>query len=200
MYRKAMHIGLFTMVFSTWVFAEGVLVYKPPKIGAPAQRVGGGTRTIGTAVQPIQVLAPQHVALTAQAQPVLYWYLNEANTQSVEINLIQQNSEQTLLRKQLPAGLKAGLQIIRLSDDSVTLQAGENYQWSVALVGANGLSRDALVKATLRYELSKTDLASVEQKAEAGYWYDALQALIEQNSPLANELLTQIGVRLPNLD
>ncbi len=200
MYRKAMHIWVFTVVFSTWALAEGILVYKPPKIGAPAQRVGGGTRTFGSSFQPIQVLAPQHTALTAQAQPVLYWYLTETNEQSIEINLIQQNSEQTLLQKQLPAHLKAGLQKIRLSDDSVFLQAGENYQWSVAFVGANGLSRDALVKATLRYESPKTDLALIEQKAEAGYWYDVLQALMEQNSPLANDLLTQIGLHLPNLD
>ena len=198
MYRKAIHIWAFTLAFSTSTVAEGILIYKPPKIGAPSQRVGGGTRTFGSGIQKLQVLAPQHTALTAQAQPVLYWYLTETNDQPVEINLIQQNSEQTLLQKHLPVGLTAGIQKIRLSDDSVTLQVGENYQWSVALVGPNGLSREALVKATLRYEFPKTDLALVEQKAEAGYWYDALQVLIEQNSPLVNDLLTQVGLHLPN--
>lgn len=199
MYKKAIHIGVFMAVFATWAFADGILLYKPPKTGAPAQRIGGGTRTLGAAVQQLQVLAPQHTALTAQVQPVLYWYLAETNEQAVEISLIQQNSEQSLLRKQLPAGLKVGLQKIRLADESVSLQAGEDYQWSVALVGPNGLSRNGLVKAALRYESPNTDLTSMEQKAAAGYWYDVLQSLIEQNSPLANDLLAQIGLHLPNL-
>ncbi len=49
-----------------------VFNYQPPNRGAPAQRVGGGTRSISQ----LSVLAPDHLARTSRARPRLYWYIN----------------------------------------------------------------------------------------------------------------------------
>ena len=51
-------------------------VYKPPQLGAPGGRVGGGTRGIGGDALSLVALAPNHVGLTTQVQPTFYWYLS----------------------------------------------------------------------------------------------------------------------------
>src|SRR5713101_569860 len=50
------------------------IIYKPPKRGAPGGREGAGTRGLRDSLT-LAVLAPKdHTGLTAQEQPVLYWY------------------------------------------------------------------------------------------------------------------------------
>src|SRR5438105_2646191 len=48
--------------------------YKPPKVGAPAVRVAGGSRGSDTEGVVLQALVPDHAALTFQGAPALYWY------------------------------------------------------------------------------------------------------------------------------
>src|SRR5271168_697816 len=48
--------------------------YVPPMRGAPGGRTGGGSRGIKGSDLTIAVLAPDHVGLTAEDQPTLYWY------------------------------------------------------------------------------------------------------------------------------
>jgi len=55
----------------------GLPTYRPPLRGAPGGRVGGGTRGIGDEFITLLVLAPNHVGLTVQGQPTLYWYLSK---------------------------------------------------------------------------------------------------------------------------
>ena len=51
-------------------------VYKPPKgIGAPGGRIGGATR--GQDALAFFALVPDHLGLTINDQPTLYWYLSE---------------------------------------------------------------------------------------------------------------------------
>lgn len=179
--------------------AEGLLTYKPPQTGAPQTRVGGGTR--GFFPKPkIQVLAPYHMALTSQAQPVLYWYWAQPSQETVEITLVKDAADIPLLKKQLPLIAKAGLQSIHLADYGVSLQTGDDYHWSVTVINNSGQhSGDSVASATLRYQTPITPLTSAEQQAKAGYWYDALQQLIESHSPLANNLLKQVGIQVPDL-
>lgn len=183
------------MALPSLTSAEGLLMYKPPQTGSPIVSIGGGTRSL----TPIQLLAPKHTALTSQSQPVLYWYLLLANQQTIEITLAKEGVNQPLFKKQLPAIAKAGLQSIRLADYDVHLQVDQEYQWSVAFINEERHAEDVIASTTLRYQLPAAPLSSAEQQAEAGYWYDALQQLIEGNSPLANDLLKQVGLRIPPL-
>ena len=52
-----------------------VPVYQLPTRGAPAGRVGGGTRGDKN-VFVLSVLAPDHSALTTSEQPSLYWFIS----------------------------------------------------------------------------------------------------------------------------
>jgi hypothetical protein len=170
------------------VNADGLLSYKPPKVGTLKDSVGGGTRSLEA--PKIQALAPKQIALTNQAQPILYWYSSEFSPQEVEIILIEDGSDKPLLEKRLSA--TQGLKNIKLSDYGVALQQGKKYQWSVSVLNTSDSTN-----AGIMYQTAATSLSTVEQKAENGYWYDALQQLVESRSPIANDLVKQIGFQTP---
>lgn len=191
---------LLTLVCSTPLYAEGLLTYKPPQTGAPTMRIGGGTRGTSSAPVQLQVLAPLQTAFTAQPQPVLYWYQSQTQATSVEIAITQEGVDTPLLDKILPPIEKTGLQRFALRDAGIALQAGQEYRWSIAIVNdSEQRSGDIVASATIRYQPPNTPLQSVEQLAESGYWYDALQQLIDNHSPMANDLLKQIDLDIPAL-
>lgn len=187
-------IGLlvFTALPYSFANAEGLLSYKPPRTGAPVTLSGGGTRG-GLIIPKVQVLAPRQMALTSKAQPVLYWYLPEK--QSVELVLVKAGVDSPLLQKTFSSE-KTGLQSLRLADVNISLDKDTDYLWSVT-VDNNAL--ESVANSIIRYQLPATLLSGVEQHAENGYWYDALQQLIENHSPQANELLKQINILIPAL-
>ncbi len=193
----ALLVGL--MSIPAFARSEGLLNYKPPKTGAPIIHTGGGTRNLGLKTPQIQVLAPPHTALTGQAQPKLYWYLSETKPQTIEITLIEEGIPQPLLTKQLTSNAKTGLQYLSLSDAGVSLTAGKDYYWSVAVVNNGQGANDNIASATFRYQVPPAPLPTIEQQAAAGYWYDVLQKLIDSRSPLTNDILKQIGINIPAL-
>lgn len=174
--------------------AVGLLNYKPPLSGAPVDRVGGGTR--GLVVPKIQALAPKEVALTSKEQPVFYWYVAEAKEQIVEFMLTKDGETEPLLKKTFSITDK-GLQSFKLTEVDVSLDTDANYRWSVKI--SSETASEIVSHSMIRYQLPVVSLETVEQKAENGYWYDVMQELIESHSPLANDLLKQIGLRVPTL-
>ncbi|MEI7839311.1 MAG: DUF928 domain-containing protein [Methylococcaceae bacterium] len=194
MNKKFILLVIFISSLSSFASAEGLLTYKPPQINAPQTRIGGGTRNLNLATPKIQVLAPKHTALTSQSQPVLYWYLYEAAQQKVDFILIEEGADEPLLEKSLSL-TTAGLNRIHLADYDVVLQAGKKYKWSIS--DAEHCLEDT--SATLIYQSPAIPLSTVEQKAEAGYWYDALQQLIETHSSRVDNLLKQIDLTIPVL-
>jgi hypothetical protein len=84
MKRTALSLILFTVVLlpTQAIYAERSIAFKPPQLGTPAARVGGGTRSIQKALdqakllsteQHIQLLAANKTALTSSATPTLYF-------------------------------------------------------------------------------------------------------------------------------
>lgn len=179
--------------------AEGLLMYKPPQTGVPIKRIGGGTRGFVASTPKLQVLAPLQIAFTSKSQPVLYWYASQADKETVEVTVTKEGIDKPLLKKQLPAITKQGLQKIRLADYGVSLQAGEDYRWSVAAINNPENPADIINSASIRYESPAKPLSSAEQQAEAGYWYDVLEKLVESHSSRANDLLKQVGIDIPDL-
>src|SRR6185436_10829842 len=61
--------------------------YQPPLRGAPATRVGGGTRSVGTKSVQLSVLAPNETGYTTRDKPTIYWYVSETINSPVELTL-----------------------------------------------------------------------------------------------------------------
>src|SRR5688572_5834417 len=126
-------------------------VYKPPSRGAPASRVGGGTRGVGTPRASVAVLAPNHTGFTVSSQPTLYWYLSQQAPVRIELTLVDDASVKPLLEHALTTSPQPGIHAISLKELGVTLKPGVDYRWHVALVhDAKQRSGDVTSSGTVR--------------------------------------------------
>ena len=191
-------------------------VYKPPLRGAPVGRVGGGTRGVGSELPVLAALVPEHVGLTAQEQPSLYWYLSKLTNCFVEFTLIDDQSIQPLLEKRIGPPVQAGVHCIRLADYGIRLSTGKQYRWFVALVpDPEHRSKDIIAGGGIeRIELPEILLTKLTRAgkgevpyiyAEGGIWYEALSAISDlidstpDNADLRKKrasLLEQVGLSL----
>jgi hypothetical protein len=194
--------------------ATAAPVYTPPLRGAPASRVGGGTRSAGAARLSIEVIAPDHTGLTTTGQPTLYWYASETVSVPLEFTLIAADGERPVVERRLPAVKAAGIQAVSLASLGATLKPGTEYEWFVSAVSdpdqrsrdvtAGGTIRRTEGDAALRAKLGGADPRSAPLVyAEAGYFYDAvdgLSQLIARNPTDAGlrdqraALLEQVGL------
>lgn len=215
---------LFFMVFLGHAFAadtasatkkQGTLfAYKPPLRGAPAMRIGGGSRGVSDQEASLSVLAPEHTGLTALASPALYWYISKEVSTPVEITLIADDIDEPLFEKVLPS-VKEGVHKFDLAEYGIKLQEGVEYSWYVAVIlDSAQRSNDIITGATILYSRPLTEITEQLAKAnktlhsgilaEGGIWYDSIAALSEQiesnpkNLAPHNEraaLLEQVGLR-----
>jgi Domain of Unknown Function (DUF928) len=170
---------------------DDTIIYKPPKRGVPGGREGAGTRGFQEALPTLAVLAPQdHTGLTAQEQPVLYWYLSQETRHLVEVILTERQSVKPLLAIRLNPPLQPGMQRVRLADYNIRLIPGVLYKWSVSLVrDAAQRSYDVLMASTIeRVELPNelrgplvhaNKMTAARLYAKAGLWYDTIAVLSE---------------------
>lgn len=166
------------------------VVYKPPLRGAPATRVGGGTRGLAGRSFTLSVLAPDHTGLTAHEQPTLYWFASESVAIPAELTIVRDGVVQPLLELTLAPPLQPGIHALRLKERGVRLEPDVAYQWFVALVVdpaqrandivAGGEIQRVSLPSGLRAKVraaDKPDLPAVY--AEAGLWYDAMEEFSE---------------------
>jgi len=167
------------------------ITYRPPKRGAPGGREGAGTRGLGKPLLTLAVLAPQdHTGLTAQEQPVLYWYLSQETRHPVEVILTDRQSVKPLLAIRLNPPLQPGMQRVPLADYNIRLAPGVLYKWSVSLVPDPAQrSRDVITAGTIeRIELPNelrgqliqaNKITAARLYATAGLWYDTIATISE---------------------
>ncbi len=194
--------------------ADRTLVYKPPLRGAPATRVGGGTRSGETTSITLSVLAPDHTGYTVQGKPTIYWYVSKPITSPVELTVTAQEAIEPLLELTLPPPIKEGIHALRLTDHGVSLKPEVEYQWFVAVVkNPDERSKDVLAGGSIKRvppsEAVRTKLSELGEimwpavYAESGLWYDAvdeISKLIQANPADGGlreqraSLLTQAGL------
>jgi Domain of Unknown Function (DUF928) len=166
-------------------------VYKPPLLGAPAGRVGGGTRS-GSArdIFVLSALVPEDTGLTMSEQPSLYWFISSATALPVEVAVSDPRATQPVLETRLPSPVQPGVHRIKLADLGVRLAPGVSYRWSVSVISdVNRRSRDILAGGVIERVQApaglQEKLAQSRKEehpflyAQAGLWYDALTSISE---------------------
>jgi len=193
----------------------GGFSYRPPMRGAPAARIGGGTRGIGDMTLELVVLAPDHTGLTTREQPTLYWYVSKPVASRLEVTVINDQAIDPALEEEVKAPSHAGIQSIDLAKAGVKLKPGVEYRWFVSAIAdpdqrsndvvASGTIERITPDAALKSKIAGADgrnLAGVY--AQAGVWYDTIDTLsrmIEKSpgdSTLREqraELLDQVGLK-----
>src|SRR5262245_46834079 len=168
-------------------------IYQLPKVGKPRGRIGGGRRGAPGAVADLHTLVPDHVGQTASAQPNLYWYLAEPPTGDVpfELTLIDGSSIDPLVDVRLDRPTRPGLQRVKLADLGISLEPGQEYQWSIAAVpDPEDHSKDVVASGWIervpapegmqaRLQAAGPDGAASVYGA-SGLWYETLDAACER--------------------
>jgi hypothetical protein len=173
---------------------QRVPFYVPPQLptskhGSPKGRVGGGTRS-DEDLPILAALAPDHVGLTAQAQPSLFWYLSSTTTSPIEVVIMNPQKIEPLFVKRFHPPFTPGIQRVRLAEHNVSLATGVLYQWFIALIpDPTQRSKDIVarghIERTQLPEALQTRLTQAREDeapalyAEASLWYDALTALAD---------------------
>jgi hypothetical protein len=191
------------------------LLYKPPAgAGNIPARVSGGARGENGVDTVLFALVPDHLALTTQAQPSLFWFQSKPAKAKFELTVVEPKKPTPLLSLTSPDADKAGIHRIKLARYKVELQPDVAYEWSVAIVpDAENRSKDVIAKGVIKRISPPSDLASRVEKAsdlerasayaQAGIWYDALDAIsnaIESHPDDASlreqraSLLKQVGL------
>lgn len=171
-------------------------IYKPPLRGAPVGRVAGGTRGIfGESDFLLRVLTPDHMALTTQVQPSLYYFLGEKSKYPIELTIIEDQGIYPILEKQIVSPEAPCIQAIHLRDYDVHLDKDRVYKWYVTIIPdpvhrskdilAWGAVKRIDIPESLRQRIAGSEKAEVPQiYAEAGIWYDSfaeISSLIESH-------------------
>lgn len=182
--------------------------------GVLPNRVAGGSRGGPADAPTLEVLVPDHVALTTHARPSLYWYQSKACKVACEVGVTEPKKPKPLLLYQTDGSTSAGVHAFRLSKFEVELKPSILYRWSVAvIVDPKNRSQDVVAYGVIkRIELSPEKAKKLAETpdqdkpafyAENGIWYDALQSLTElinkdpKNAALLQErqnLLKQVGL------
>lgn len=183
--------------------------YRPPMRGAPAARIGGGTRGIGESTLELVVLAPDHTGLTTKEQPTLYWYVSEPVSAQLEVTLINDKNIDPELEQVITIPTDAGIQSFDLSQTKAKLTLGVEYRWFIsAIADENQRSNDVVASGTIqRIKPSKTLKRKIDNAtentlasayAEEGIWYDTIDELSRmiKKSPDNFQLITQRSVLL----
>jgi len=193
--------------------SAGGFSYRPPMRGAPAARIGGGTRGIGDMTLELVALAPDHTGLTTKAQPTLYWYVSKPVASRLEVTVINDQAIDPALEEEVKSG--AGIQSIDLAKAGVKLKPGVEYRWFVSAIAdpdqrsndvvASGTIERITPDAALKSKIAGADEGSrARVYAQAGVWYDTIDTLsrmIEKspgNSALREQraaLLEQVGLK-----
>ena len=196
----------------------GTITYNAPMRGAPATRVGGGTRSAATKSVQLSVLAPSDTGFTTRDKPTIYWYVSEALQKPVELTLVSNESLEAASKPAFELTLQPpiarGVHALSLEQYGVMLKPGVEYQWFVALVdNAAQRSNDVIAGGTIK-RVAETDSVRSRIKeagpgsrpalyAGAGIWYDAIDELSRlisaqpQNRELRVQraaLLEQVGL------
>ena len=194
---------------------ETGFTYRPPMRGAPAARIGGGTRGTGAMAVELAVLAPDHTGLTTKDQPTLYWYVSQPVPARLEVTVINDAAVDPALEKAIESPRRAGIQSIDLTQTSVRLKPGIEYRWFVSVVAdpeqrSNDIVASGTIERIAPEGAFKNKIVGADERslarlyAQEGVWYDtidALSRLIEKapaDSTLREEraaLLEQVGLK-----
>jgi hypothetical protein len=185
---------------NTPITSQPMPVYRPPLRGIPEGLVAGGAR-FKPSLRPLPrfflehavlfgALVPDHVGLTVQEQPNLYWFIADLPSSRINFTLIEADSTIPLIDERLKNPKQAGIQCIRLAEHSIHLRENTRYKWLITLATsldhraipafAGGFIERVPVPGGLEGKLQKAGKRGEHYVyAEEGIWYDALATLSE---------------------
>ncbi|UAB88240.1 DUF928 domain-containing protein [Ruegeria sp. SCSIO 43209] len=151
------------------------IVFIPPEIGTPKDRMGAGTRTIPSdAASDLLLLVPADGGLTTLAFPPLIWRLTRGHRGNVIVKLNPIGTTATELHIMGP--FPPGDYGLDLSRSSFMLDTDQVYLWQLELLDPN---TDAVVERSSGLIERLPEEFRSDTPAAAGLWFDALSELVD---------------------
>lgn len=169
--------------------ASAVPVYVPPMRGAPEARISGGTRGKTAVPVKLDVIAPNDIGETVRDQPTLYWFNSLPINNDVDVTMVTDDSNATVLDQTVRGPFVAGIHGFRLEGTKLHLDPKKVYQWSVTIkISTSEPSEDIVASGMVQVvappkptAAAPTDAVSqVDFYARSGIWYDAIDTLSQQ--------------------
>lgn len=152
------------------------LVFVPPAIGAPKDRMGAGTRDASSTgdAEVVLLLIPQDGGLTTLSAPPLIWLLPRGHRGDLVVNLetVGAHGSGLQLSGPFPPG-RYGLDLERLG---LHLELNKIYEWQVTLL--NPQNGEIAGRSTGVIERVQEQMKSATPAAD-GLWFDALSPLVD---------------------
>lgn len=170
--------------------AQSNLRLNLPDLRAPGNRESGSTRS-NTCIDPednlIALTPDSNYGLTQEGYPTFYAYLPANNAKLAKFIMYNEETNDLVYEGQFSIKGESGIVGVSLPDNGIQrpLEVGESYVWYLTLVcdpAAIDQSGNAVIEATVARVTTLGDVAGVSAEvlpslyAEAGLWYDALDA------------------------
>ncbi|MBD2329143.1 DUF928 domain-containing protein [Alkalinema sp. FACHB-956] len=161
----------------------------PPS--TPTGTGSGGTRPVfcghelRQAQAPFGVMQPRNQeSLTASSRPDLWVYMPSSHPQQIEFSIVGSQGEE-IYQSLLAVPQQKGWVSISYPQAAPSLQLGQKYTWTVALVcDTRDRTRDLTVQTTVHHtpmpfkipavQSASTELDVIQQLAKEGFWLDAM--------------------------
>ena len=177
--------------------AKAVRYVPPSRRGAPARTQGGGSRGCELESVPVTLLAPpDHVGMTTEAHPKLFWYSAKDSILPMQISLVEPGVSEPLWVTQVPTG-PAGFNYIQIPSTVPDLITGRRYRWTVTRLcnvrrPSNNTYARGWIERVASDPLSRTVKSlsitdRVNAYAEAGLWYNAVTEAVGSPQPSDSE-------------
>jgi hypothetical protein len=161
-------------------------------------------------------LVPDHLGLTIDAQPTLYWYVSKPAPYPLILTVHDDKRAKPILETMLGTFPKAGIHSVPLKAFNINLELDTEYQWFVSLLmDPNSQLKDMVAGGTIKRIVPDPELRKKLKDAkpehvtaiysEEGLWYDALASISNlcETSPTDNhycvgrkELFEQVDLSL----
>lgn len=149
------------------------VVFVPPAEGAPASRVGAGTRSLFAEGSRTTLLLPAGGGLTTEPQPFLVWHLAEGFAGAMQVEIADTAPGGRAAGRRLEGRFRPGFHALDLARSEMELAPGRIYRWSVILI-ERGSDRVADRAEGLVERVAAPPGADLRAVAAAGLWFDAL--------------------------
>jgi hypothetical protein len=91
----------------------------------------------------LKAIVPDHVGLTLQKSPVLYYFISEPTTLPVRFTLIESRTDHVVVDMLLRSPDHSGFWPVRLEEYGIVLDPGVEYRWFVTVIkNADSPSKD----------------------------------------------------------
>lgn len=156
------------------------VIFIPPTIGAPADRVGAATRDVGQEAGVLDLLVPAGGGVTALGKPPLIWHLAENFSGQMSAQLAPIGSPQNGVGISGNGRFRKGFYALDLSRSEFVLEPGSIYVWTVVLAEPEAGTVIATVTNYVeRVAAPEPAAEDVSALAAEGFWFDALRPFVE---------------------